>query len=415
MKTDPHGVNRRYVAALLASWLGAFPAVATAEIGPAFTGLSGTANDASAAFFSPAGITRLDEPEMAVQTLVAFAQSEFKVNESTTDGGSADKDDRILVVPGLFYAHPLGDRWHLGASLNVPSGIGNDYGKNWAGRYHSEAFTLTFVAASATLAHRVTENWSVAAGPYMMYTDATIKARVNNLEPDAGDGSLRLEEDGAAFGLTLSTMYEFSESSRVAATYRSSVDPKLEGTPSFSNLDPVLREILAAADLLGTEIDVDFKVPALVSAGFYTELSDRWSATADLIWLNMSEFGITKISVEQDSIAVDQGGYRDTWITSAGVKYRLGNDRAVSVGALYGTSPISDGQRSIALPLDRTIGIGAGVELPCRDFLCHINLNYLDLGDGDLSEDGGPLTGDFSGSFDKNWMLMLDFQVSMRF
>jgi long-chain fatty acid transport protein len=271
------------------------------------------------------------------------------------------------------------------------------------------------VAASGTLAWRVTERWSVGGGPFVMYTSSTTKARVNNLDPDAGDGSIRLEEDGAALGFAVSTLFEFTEGTRLGLNYRSSTDPELEGTPSFSSLDPVLREILAAADLLGTEVDVDFKVPAIAAAGLYTELSERWSATADLVWINRSEFGITRVSVEQDSITSDDGDYRDTWIGTAGVKYRYRQDRAVSFGAMYGTSPISDGRRGIALPFDRVYGVGVGLERPCRDFVCHINLNYLGLGEADLAVDGGPLAGSIEGQFSKNWAVMLDFQLGIRF
>ncbi len=399
---------------MLSLSLAALSGSATAEVGPAFTGLSGNANDATAAFFSPAGITRLDRPEVAVQAMVAYAESEFEVDDAAFSGGDADNDDRVLIIPGLFHTRPLADRWHLGLSFNVPSGIGNDYGKTWSGRYLAEQANLTFVAASASLAYELTPRWSVAAGPFAIYVDSKTKARVNNLDPDARDGSVRLEEEGAAFGLTLSTMFEFTEATRVGLTWRSSADPKLEGTPSFSNLDPALREILAAADLLGTEVDVDFKVPAIAQAGIYTEFSDRWSATGDLVWINMSEFGITRVSVEQDSITVDDGDFRDTWIGSAGLKYRYGDGRAVSIGALYGTSPISDGRRSIALPMDRTVSVGAGLQRPCFGYECQINLNYLDLGDGDLVQEGGPLTGRIEGSFEHNWMLMLDFQIRIR-
>lgn len=53
--------------------------------------------------------------------------------------------------------------------------------------------------------------------------------------------------------------------------------------------------------------------------------------------------------------------------------------------------------------------------MPCFGYLCQVNLNYLDLGDGDLNEDGGALTGSIEGSFNENWMLMLDFQLRIRF
>ncbi|MGB5251087.1 MAG: FUSC family protein, partial [Gammaproteobacteria bacterium] len=42
----------------------------------------------------------------------------------------------------------------------------------------------------------------------------------------------------------------------------------------------------------------------------------------------------------------------------------------------------------VALPLDRVLGVGVGLTRPCRDHVCQINLNYFDLGDGDLSESG---------------------------
>jgi long-chain fatty acid transport protein len=386
-----------------------------AELGPAFTGMTGRADDASAAFFSPAGITRLERPEVGIQTMFVYAESRFDVDEATFEGGDGDNDDRVLIIPAAYYVHPLSDRWSLGFALNVPSGIGHEYGKDWSGRYLSEEADLAFVAASSTLAYRVTERWSVGGGPFVMYTTSTTKARVNNLDPDAGDGSVRLEEDGAALGFSVSTMFEFTAGTRLGLNYRSSVDPKLEGTPSFSNLDPVLREILAAADLLGTEVDVDFKVPAIAGAGFYTEFSERWSAMADLVWINMSEFGITRVAVEQDSITVDDGDYRDMYLGTAGLKYRYRKDHAVSFGAMYGTSPISDGRRGIALPLDRAIGVGVGVERPCRNFVCHINLNYLDLGEAELAEEGGALTGSIEGEFSKNWAVMLDFQLGIRF
>jgi hypothetical protein len=82
---------------------------------------------------------------------------------------------------------------------------------------------------------------------------------------------------------------------------------------------------------------------------------------------------------------------------------------------MYFTSPISDGDRNIALPVDRVYGLGAGLERPCWGFQCKMSLNYFDLGDGDLSEDGGPLAGSIDGSFSKNWAVMLDIQLRTLF
>jgi hypothetical protein len=82
---------------------------------------------------------------------------------------------------------------------------------------------------------------------------------------------------------------------------------------------------------------------------------------------------------------------------------------------LYASSAVTDGNRDAGLPLDRGIGAGVGMEMPVRDYLCHVNLNYYDLGDGDVDQKGGPLTGDFTGSFNENWAVMLDLQFRKLF
>jgi hypothetical protein len=128
----------------------------------------------------------------------------------------------------------------------------------------------------------------------------------------------------------------------------------------------------------------------------------------------MSEFGITHIRVEEDSVSVNSE-FQDMWVANASFKYRYGEDRAVSVGGLYSSSPVTDGNRDAGLPFDRVIGAGVGIDMPLLDYLCHINLNYFDLGDGDVDQKGGPLTGDFNGSFNENWAGMLDFQFRKLF
>lgn len=390
--------------------LGLLPSFATGEIGPALSGLTGSANDATSVFSSPAGITRLDRPEIVVQTALVYESSKFEVDKATFGGGDGDNDQQIAAIPGIFYVHPLGERWRLGLSVNVPSGIGYDFGTNWSGRYHVTKTSLAFVAGTGVLAYQLTDSLSLAAGPYVMYVDSKSKARVNNILPGYGDGSVKLEEDGADIGYTLGAMYQFSDSTRIGATYRSELKPDLDGTPTVHNLDPLLRETLAAANLLGTEVDVDFTIPAMAQVGFYTEFADSWSMTGDVIWLDMSEFGVTHIRVEKDSVSVDST-FRDMWVMTTGLKYSLGEDRAVSVGGMYGSSPVKDSKRDIGLPLDRIIGGGIGYEMPILGYHCHVNLNYFDLGNGDVSQNGGPLTGDFEGSFGKNWAVMLDLQI----
>ena len=78
------------------------------------------------------------------------------------------------------------------------------------------------------------------------------------------------------------------------------------------------------------------------------------------------------------------------------------------------TSPASNSKRSLALPLDRVIGVGAGVEWEWKGYEIHSSLNYVDLGDGKIDQDGG-LAGRVKGSVDYKHALILDMQLIKRF
>ena len=71
-------------------------------------------------------------------------------------------------------------------------------------------------------------------------------------------------------------------------------------------------------------------------------------------------------------------------------------------------------KRVLGLPLDRTIAVGAGVEWQWKGHEIHTSLNYADLGDSKLDQDGGA-AGRVKGSFDYNHAVILDIQFIKRF
>jgi long-chain fatty acid transport protein len=402
-----------YPAILSAGWLLAclLASAAQADVGPGFSALTARADDASTVFWSPAGITRLDKPELMTQAALVAMESKFNVKESNVNGGNADYDSRILLVPGFYYAHPLNERWSTGVSLTIPSGIGNLYGNSWSGRYLAEEADLTFVSLAGTVGYKLTDRWSIGGGPMLMYADSITKARINN--PVRADGKMKLEEDGIGFGWQLGLLYDISNTARLGAVYRAEIDPDLSGKPKFDNIDPILQDALQALGLLNNDIDVDFVVPQMAQLGYYQEFMDDWSFTVDAIWIDTSEFGIEHVSVGAESVSVP-GKFRDSWVFSAGLRYQYRPDLAFSVGGVHMSSPASNHKRIIGLPLDRIIAVGAGVEWQWKGYEIHSNLNYADFGDGKLDQDGGP-AGRIKGSFDYNHAVILDMQIIKKF
>ena len=80
--------------------------------GPALSGIVAKADNAEAAFTSPAGMSRLKGTNFSFDTMVALSQSRFKVDDSKTevDGGDADLNNNPTVIPSMYYVRQLNDR-----------------------------------------------------------------------------------------------------------------------------------------------------------------------------------------------------------------------------------------------------------------------------------------------------------------
>ena len=89
---------------LQAGWLlaGLSAFSAQADIGPALSGLTAGASNASTVFSSPAGITRLDQPELLVGATLVVTESKFEVDRSNRSGGDADNDTSLLGIPSFY-------------------------------------------------------------------------------------------------------------------------------------------------------------------------------------------------------------------------------------------------------------------------------------------------------------------------
>ena len=155
--------------------------------GPAFTRLFAPAETAQTSYLNPAGMPRLEGSNFAGQLIYGQSFQTFQNDDSvTTNSGGDPRDPDPVIVPSLYYVRPIfNDDWRLGLTLNAPGGFGAGNGPNWAGRYYSDQFSLIFLAATATLARRVTPWLSLGAGVSVQYTSADSTTQV--VDPGPGE------------------------------------------------------------------------------------------------------------------------------------------------------------------------------------------------------------------------------------
>jgi len=386
---------------------------AWALLGTQFTGRTASANNADTASGNPAGMTRLRETELNTVISFGYSFSEFELKEGTTaDGTGPGSNNDLFFIPSVYFVTPVTSDLRLGFALNVPFGLGSDYSDNWAGRYRVQNSSLFLLSFSPVAAYRINSWLSLGGGLSLIYAGWESESAIRNI--GGPDGKARFEGDGLGTGFNLGALAELSSRTRIGVMYRSQAEPDIETTPELNGLGPIRKEILERAGLLGRTINSDFRIPQAIQMGVYHDLTNNLALMLDVLWIDFSRFGLQSISLGDRSIALSPD-WKDMWGVSLGGNYRISDTWNTGFGAFYLSEGVAAENRSLSLPLDRIIGVGAGLEWAFHP-KGNLILNLIALDSGESSVDQADLvTGRIVGEYDTPYTLLLDMGIVWKF
>jgi long-chain fatty acid transport protein len=371
--------GRNLVALAVASILAGASTLATAAgfalieqsasgMGNAFAGAAATAEDASTAYYNPAGMSQLQGMQFTVGAHVIDLSAKFSNSGSTKPaaivtnplGGNGGDAGGVAVVPNFYFVMPIGERLNFGVGVNAPFGLKTEYDDTWAGRFQGIKSELTTYNINPSLSFKVTDTFSIGAGVNYQHLDTELTNAVV-LGPDT-EGRAKLEADDDAWGWNVGVLFMPSPSTKIGASYRSKLDYKLDGTTSVTTASgaPV-----AAASGATT---ADVTLPESFSISLAQKLNEQLEFLADATFTKWSD--INRINIVnstngtlRDSLVLD---FDDTWRYSVGANYKLNESWTLKGGLAYDQTPVKSAtSRSVRLPdNDRTwVSIGAAMKI----------------------------------------------------
>src|SRR5512132_1644258 len=174
--------------------------MATRDLGTASAGRAAAADNAATAFGNPAGMIRLDTPQMLVGIQPAYGISRFdKGNDTTVSGGNGG--NALGVIPGLgsYYVYSATPDLKFGISLGSGFGLSAQYQSNWSGRYYGTKNELVTVGAFPVVAYRINPWLSVGGGAQIVYGKLDSKSSINTLL-NGGNGSISVAGTDVGYG-----------------------------------------------------------------------------------------------------------------------------------------------------------------------------------------------------------------------
>jgi long-chain fatty acid transport protein len=288
----------------------------------------------------------------------------------------------LLGSHGVF---SVSDDLKFGMSVFSVSGAVLDPDDSWTGRYQLQEIELLTLTANPSVAYKLSDKLSFGAGVSLMYANLDYKLAA----PPGGSGQVEIDGDDFEFGFNFGVLYEFSPQTRIGITYISEVEPsfsgdlkiKTEGGPDFK-----------------TDSDLKFTFPQLIRVGAYHELNDQWALLGTIGWEDWSEFDSFEVSSDQGGNSIDTN-WKDTYHFSGGVHYRPREDWLLQAGITYDTSPVSDGNRTANLPMDRQVRYAVGAQHQWSDRLTVGGaFEFIDLGDAEI-DNPNALVGDYKTNY----------------
>ena len=352
------------------------------EQGAAALGMAGAAtasvSNASAVFFNPAAMTRLDGTRLyvggsALQPVTSFAGK----GPNPGFGVTEEMVRQTFYPPTLYVTHPLKKGLAVGAGVNSPYGLGVEWDPNaFTGRYIVTKVDLQTVNGSLCLAWAPNDQWSFAAGGDVMYAKVLLRNRKLNFAVPTQDGEadvaeVELKSDFTpGMGWNAATLFTPTPKLRVGAFYRSKVVVNVDdATASFTQLlsgDSTFDATVAAGLPPDQGASTVLRFPAIWSAGLAFDPAKAWTVEADFVYYAWSVFKDLPIrfDVTKALTTARIEDYTDTWQLRTGTEYRHG-PVTYRAGYYFDKSPAPTHAVTPLLPdADRhglSVGLGFGL------------------------------------------------------
>jgi long-chain fatty acid transport protein len=380
-------------------------------MGGAFIGL---ADDYSAVYWNPAGITQIKGTELTAtaQDVLSFASRDGVVRyygdteeryAMVSLGATSETTNRI--APGVFFftdAGPLrsvfdkvgiaaytlteyGSKWNADDVLSGADFVDHESNSDFKGKYLAgdmqdyESRIKTYMF-SPVFAKEVVPGLSVGLTANIAYShftlsDVYMETYVDTVDMPAAEDDyylyltpVQLTDDvtGWGYGATVGVLYRASRQVSAGMVFRS---------PMTISYDGVLRRVRSDEEEAEYRSDFEIKYPMCVGGGFaYRDfLCNGLTMTGDVQWTAWSSidridrnvvWGGSGIPEELEGLDVEttEFNWEDTVEVGVGFDYRLGRSVSLNLGYRNSPSPVGDDDYyDFVLPQSSKNVVAAGV------------------------------------------------------
>ena len=226
-----------------------------------------TADNPSAVYYNPAGITQLKGHNVRGAVNALSVDASFNSRSSR----DVDTDDEFVPRPGFFYTYsPEKLPLSFGVGYFMPFGLKLDWPKDGPFRtttIHGELLDHTL---SGVMAWKITDTLSIAAGPAVSYVTTDLR---RGIDPTSASDEFKFTGDDFAVGMTAGLLWQPTVRHSFGISYRSPVQLHLEGDGEFDGI-PIPKQ----------DARVTLPLPQVIVVGYSFRPTPKWNLEVNVDW-----------------------------------------------------------------------------------------------------------------------------------
>ena len=290
-----------------------------------------TADNPSAMYYNPAGISQLEGQNFDIGSLFYL---NIYAEYETPSGEHFDNDHRVVPVPELHYVFsPKDFPFSFGLGVYAPFGLGMEWPDNVPFRNAALEAQLTYLTINPVVAWHPFRAFSIAIGPTFDYSDATLRQGVA-----VSPYTFKLSGNDLAFGFNAGILWQPHPMWSFGAKYFSATTFNYESTASFRPTAPFLPPDM------NTTAHLNF--PQIAVGGVSFRPTTNWNFEVDVDWTGWS----TTESLVIDNIGTLPLNWHSSFFYEFGVTRQLGKGYYASIGYFFSEASTPDKEYTPLVP-----------------------------------------------------------------
>ena len=322
-------------------------------LGGAFTAI---ANDASAVYWNPAGISFLKGTQFILGTAMIAPQSSFRGVTPAVDAYYMHQD---LFFPSHFFVtHQFNSFITAGVGISSPFGLETTWDNDWIGRYLAINTKLTTFSAPLVVSFALLDNLSISVGGSYSWASVTIR-QATPLTPFQGDAMITLDgTDNTGFGYNFGFMWRPIDEVSIGGSFKSEVNYDFTGTATSQGPGQV------AGQLPKGDISAKLTTPINIQGGIAVRVIKQLRLSADFQWVQWSSYDTLAVDFKNPAFEdiASPRLYDDSYILRFGAEFDWNDDISLLGGFYFDKNPVDPKYVNPSLPDTDRLGFSVGVD-----------------------------------------------------